>query len=172
MLRIPDTHRMPGGGDDHRLVRFISPAYQLFSPRKPGSMGESEKFWNSWKFRPGFFEVFKVFRVVQDKNLTLPFNNYYPNLKDSFIIAFIEIQVETLLWILKIIWTNNTKTHAAISVFLHHSLQSMPSLSFSLNHIHRQRFFRPLSVASAPQWSLSVRNRMPFFHLRLIYGMS
>jgi hypothetical protein len=27
-------------------------------------------------------------------------------------------------------------------------------------------------VASAPQWSLSVRNCMPFFHLRLIYGMS
>jgi hypothetical protein len=63
---------------------------------------ESEQFWNSWKFRPGVLEVFEVFRVVQDKNLTLPFYNYYPNLKDSFIIAFIEIQVETLLWILKI----------------------------------------------------------------------
>jgi hypothetical protein len=52
-----------------------------------------------------------------------------------------------------------------------HSLQSMPSLSFSLSDDHRQRFFRPLSVVSTPQWSLSVRNRMPFSHVRLIYGM-
>jgi hypothetical protein len=95
-------------------------------------MGESEKFWNSWNFQPGIFEVF------EDKNLTLPFYNYYPNLKDSFIIAFIEIQVETLLWILKIknrqqmqtqtflpgrtitncFWTNNTKTHTGNISFL------------------------------------------------------
>jgi hypothetical protein len=39
-------------------------------------MGKSEKFWNSWKFWPGFFEVFEVFRVVQHKNMTLPFYNY------------------------------------------------------------------------------------------------
>jgi hypothetical protein len=51
-------------------------------------MGESEKFWNSWNFRPGIFEVFEVFKSSPGQKSDTTFLQLLPKFERQFYYSF------------------------------------------------------------------------------------